>query len=150
MLSMVVTMFTPARGYGFCGALERDGSGKETGADKEPVYFYLDVFHRLVPGGPPPLVGEGVRVVRDKTSPKPRATEVHRIESPLLRSGVVASFDTAKGWGFIEENSTGESFFLHRSEMVTSSVPIRHQKVQFYGGIRDGKKRACYVTALSG
>ena len=146
---MVVTMFTPARGYGFC-------CGKTNCSDpcrctsEESLYFHVGVFERLTPGGPPPIVGEQVVAVRDTVADRPRALKVQRSTPPVLLRGTVMSFDPGRGWGFIEESQTKEKYFLHRSEMESMALPTRNQRVSFYAGVREGKKRACYISLLTG
>ena len=50
-------------------------------------------------------------------------------EEEPVKTGVVASFDTAKGYGFIRETGSGISFFVHTSDVLT---PIKEgDKVSF-------------------
>jgi cold shock CspA family protein len=57
---------------------------------------------------------------------------------------VVETFNEQKGWGFILADS-GESFYLHRSEVEDGRLPIPGRRVAFYRGFREKRPRACYV-----
>ena len=130
---MVVCMYTRTREYGFCAP----PAGKE-------VYFHADVFHRLQPQGPPPIIGERVLVSVVDGKRRPKALVVQRQERPSRLEGEVSSFDPGKGWGFI--SAGGNVYFLHRSEMEGSWLPVRGSRVSFYPGAKDGQARACHVT----
>lgn len=39
-------------------------------------------------------------------------------EADILRSGVLSFFNTAKGFGFINDTQTGERIFVHMSQML--------------------------------
>ena len=130
---MVVSMYTRTREYGFC-----------TTSGGVQVYFHADVFHRISPQEPPPIAGEAVQVQVSGNAERPKAIKVLRANPPCSLVGEVKSFDSGKGWGFIQHES--ESYFLHRSEMEGSWVPVRGSRVSFYPGLKDGQPRACHVS----
>jgi len=128
-------MFSPDRGYGFVSG----------GA--EEVFFYVDSFERMVPGGPPPLLGELVEVegIEPSTKGAPRASVVRRIEAPKSVGGVIRTFDVRGGWGFIV-GPDGVEYFLHRSDIHDGKMPIKGGRVRFYPCTKKGKPRACHVV----
>jgi cold shock CspA family protein len=130
---MRVVMYSASKLYGFVGG--------EAGQ----VFFHLESFH---PGNPPPICGEEVMV---EFIPKevgaeraPRASKVERISTPEYLHGVVDSFNEQRGWGFIQSDG-GESFYLHRSEVLDGRLPLAGRRVSFYRGFRENRPRACYV-----
>jgi cold shock CspA family protein len=124
-----VLRFFPFEGYGFVG----DGT--------QTLKFRVEAFRRK-PGEPLPLSGERVELcfLGDRIS------GVQRLELPICRTGRVKSFDSRKGWGFVEDPS--QIYFLHRSEMLLPWIPLIGDRVQFWAGERDGKPRALYPTAV--
>jgi cold shock CspA family protein len=136
---MRVEMYAPEKLYGFA----------ETEVDR--VFFHLETFiGGTWPGieaSPPPLVGERVRVTftpnPDSDKP-PRASLVERVEAPVQVDGVVDSFNTTRGWGFIK-GSDGVSYYLHRSEVPGGKLPLPNQEASFFVGFKRGRPRACYV-----
>lgn len=136
---MRVTMYTPDRGYGFVKD-EEDNT----------VFFSAASFERLTPGGPPPVVGEQVEVleVQDTGKDYPKALRVIRKAAPAILSGIVKRFDSKGGWGFVIGDD-GIEYFLHRSDIASSVIPIAGGRAVFYPCRRKGKPRACHVT-LSG
>lgn len=148
--------YIPAKLYGF---LQDD-------ADRE-AFFHLGVFH---PGPeqeahpqcsvcprtgclwsvspPPPILGELVEVVIDfdqGTDRKaPRASRVDRLSPARAVRGMVDTFDVQRGYGFVVGDD-GESYHLHRSELVENRIPVPGQVVMFYAGIRMSRPRACHV-----
>ena len=133
---MRVIMFSPQRGYGLANDEENN-----------TVFFAASVFERLKPGGPPPVLGEEVTVMDVQNTPKnyPRANRVLRCERPTILGGVVKRFDSKGGWGFVIGDD-GTEYFLHRSDIATSTIPIPGGRVVFYPCLREGKPRACHVT----
>mgnify|MGYP003638976237 CR=1 FL=1 len=127
-------MFSPDRGYGF---VSKDG---------EEVFFYVDSFERLVPGGPPPLLGEPVIVegIEPSTKGAPKASVVRRIRPPAPLTGAIRNFDVRGGWGFLLGDD-GVEYFLHRSDIHSGKMPIKGGRVQFYPCSKKGKPRACHV-----
>ena len=133
---MWVTMYSPERGYGFV-----------TGPSNETIFFSADAFERLVPGGPPPLVGEAVIVegVEETHRDHPRALRVRRQARPLILNGRVKKFDVRSGWGFVVGSDKVE-YFLHRSDIIGKGVPVEGSSIVFYPCTRKSKPRACHVT----
>jgi len=137
---MRVTMFSPSRMYGFAES------------DDARVFFHLEAFVTgpSVDGDipPPPVVGEEVMVdyVTDSGSSDkaPRARVVERREPQTRIQGVVETFNTDRGWGFAKGDD-GESYYLHRSDVEDGRLPIEGQTIQFFGGFKKGRPRACYV-----
>lgn len=97
---------------------------------------------------PPPILGESVDVEVDLTigdaEKAPRASRLTRCRAPRPLSGGVEIFDVQRAFGFIR-GEDGESYHLHRSEMVDGAVPVIGQTVMFYAGERQGRPRACHA-----
>lgn len=139
--TMRVDLYSMVNGYGFCAPVE-------TGDPR--VYFRVEDFVRLSAEEPLPLAGELVEVpeVIGGQGRSPRARSVKRINSPQRLQGTVKSFDSTKGWGFIDHGP--DVYFLHRSDLVVAFTPIIGSTVEFYGGTKKGRPRACYVCRVSG
>lgn len=130
---MVVEMFSISNGYGFClsSMLGR-------------VFFRVEDFQKSDPKEPQPVLGEKVLVGQIKMSDKnPKSFLVKRLQTPLLLTGKVKSFDSVKGWGFAE-SYTG-LYFIHKSDFLESFVPVIGSEIQYYAGKKQGKNRACYI-----
>lgn len=138
MPTMRVDLYSMVNGYGFCTS-ESDGR----------VFFRVEDFLRLDPNGPLPITGERVEVpsvIEGKRTP--RATVAQRLDKPVRLQGIVRSFDSHKGWGFVDYGST--TYFLHRSDMAEPFIPRIGSRVDFYVGTKRGRPRACHVTPLEG
>lgn len=134
---MVVDLYSTDHGYGFC---------RHAG---QRVFFRVEDFYRDSPDDPLPICGERVGVDRlVQGGRSPRAASLVRLSQPVRISGRVKSFDSDKGWGFIDHQ--GEAYFLHRSDLTVSFVPLIGSHVTFYAGVRRGKPRACYVLPGQG
>ena len=153
---MRVQKYIPAKLYGFC---EDSDSGRQ-------VFFHLRMFELgptldldrclMCPRDgctwlqypPPPILGEEVDVLVDwelaKPGQAPRAQRVHRLHTPQALSGKVEIFDPHRGFGFVM-GEDGESYHLHKSEILDNRLPLPGQLVMFYAGIRQGRPRACHV-----
>lgn len=134
---MVVDLYSIDHGYGFC-----QHAGQR-------VFFRVEDFFRDSPDDPLPICGERVgvdRLVQGERSP--RAASLVRLTKPNRIVGRVKSFDSGKGWGFIDHR--GDAFFLHRSDLMVPFVPIIGSRVTFYAGERRGKPRACYILPDKG
>jgi len=139
MPTMRVDLYSMVNGYGFCNPID-DGSDTR-------VYFRVEDFVRLQPGEPLPISGELVEVPEIIDGGKsPRASSVQRIVSPKRLQGIVKSFDSTKGWGFVEHGP--DVFFLHRSDLVDTFTPVIGSTVEFYAGSKKGRPRACYVSRV--
>lgn len=138
MLIMLVELYSPSGGYGFC-----IGEGHR-------AYFAADAFVRAT-DGPPPIAGErvevhGVRPSSDSAKAD-KARQVVRLDPPLRVTGRVRSFDHRAGWGFAE-GADGKQYFLHRSDMVQPWLPAAGDGVEFFAGVRNNKPRACYAQPI--
>ncbi len=132
---MRIDLYSVDQGYGFCLPLQ---------GDSPRVFFRVEDFTRLKAGGPLPISGEEVEVPEViEGSPSPRARTVLRVTEPLLLRGRVRSFDSNKGWGFVEVGS--EVYFLHRSDLQEPFLPVIGTTISFYAGSRRQRPRACYV-----
>lgn len=139
VLIMKVDLYSMMNGYGFCAPVSGGG---------DRVYFRVEDFVRLEPGEPLPIAGEVVEVPEVLLSDgrSPRASSVQRTIPPKKMQGTVKSFDSAKGWGFIERGP--DLFFLHRSDLVATFTPVIGTTVEFYAGEKKGRPRACYVARV--
>jgi cold shock CspA family protein len=136
---MRVDLYSMVNGYGFCNPVD-DGVGSR-------VYFRVEDFVRLAPGEPLPISGEVVEVPEILAGGKsPRASSVRRTAAPTHLRGTVKSFDSTKGWGFIERGP--DTFFLHRSDLIATFTPVIGTSVEFYAGSKKGRPRACYVSRV--
>jgi cold shock CspA family protein len=137
MPTMRVDLYSMVNGYGFCNPVED--------TSLERVYFRVEDFVRLGVDGPLPIAGELVEVAEVVSGGKsPRAASVQRLALPERLQGTVKSFDSAKGWGFIQRGR--DTYFLHRSDLVQPFTPVIGSTVMFYGGTKKGRPRACYVA----
>ena len=116
-------MFNPREMYGFYRTFS------------EEVGFHINNFRKVETGGPPPIVGEALRVA---------GQQIYRVRVPSLISGVVASFDVSRGWGFIQYGNE-ERAFLHRSDCYGGWLPVIGDTVFFYTGWKKGRPRACWA-----
>lgn len=85
----------------------------------------------------------------DSTNPPqsgraPRAVRVERVLAPVTLEGVVDMFDAHRGFGFVL-GEDGVSYHLHTSEILDNRLPVKGQTVLFFGGLRQGRPRACHV-----
>ena len=155
-LSWVVIKYIPEKLYGFAAETQ-------TG---QQVFFHLGVFR---PGvmtlsaenppcrsgvcvwpevSPPPILGEPVRVSilpnQKSTGRAPKANLVERLRSPMPIAGIVETFDSSRGFGFIQ-GSDETMYHLHKSEVLEGRIPLSSQMVIFFPGIRQDRPRACHV-----
>lgn len=153
MSSWVIQKYIPDKLYGF--ALN--------GSSNQEVFFHLGVFR---PGKmnlpetappckqcawpdvpPPPILGESVDVevaTRASDERAPKATSVTRILPPTPLSGIIETFDAARGFGFIA-GSDGQTYHLHRSEVLEGRQPVTGAITIFFPGLRQNRPRACHV-----
>lgn len=124
--------YSVERGYG----LLSDGVSR--------IPFRAEDFIMSQKGDPPPIVGEEVEVGLVRNG---KAEQIKRVSPPIIKRGVVESYDSRKRWGFVREfGSNGRRLFLHGSEITEGWVPIKGTVVEFYEGRRLGKPRACQVS----
>jgi len=137
VVNMVVDLYAVDHGYGFCV--------NET----ERYFFRVEDFGRGGVEAPLPICGERVVVGRIVQGGKsPQAMSICRLDTPTKLVGQVKSFDSGKGWGFVEHDN--RNYFLHKSDLTTPFTPIIGSHITFYAGMRRGKPRACYVTPHTG
>jgi cold shock CspA family protein len=140
---MRIVKYAPKKLYGFA----EDENGQ--------VFFHIRSFSwgdGVSRRYPPPIVGETVEVLYDPServqNKAPRARNVTRISEPVPSVGVVESFDSDRGYGFIHSED-GRSHYLHRSEMADQDrTPVIGSEVVFFEGYRQGRLRACYIRTV--
>jgi len=118
--------------------------GFAANSEAEEVFFHAQDFHRLEPGGPLPVLGENVGIGEiENSGRRPRARSVHRLQVQSRVQGKVRSYDSRKGWGFVDY-ADGQAF-LHASEAMAGWLPVIGTSVEFFLGVKGGKPRACWV-----
>lgn len=101
---------------------------------------------------PPPITGELVEVTVDLASARsgkaPRASRVVRVDHPEAHQGVVETYDPTRGFGFIRD-ADGNSYYVHKTEVLDGRMPLKDAKVMFYTGPQQGQEsdrpRACHI-----
>lgn len=102
----------------------RKGDEKQT-----EVFMYVDIDGNMTSTPPDPALKEKFNLEDIEVS-VPKKGEVD--ESKFTKTGIVKFFNTEKGYGFIEETGTRESFFVHIDSLVD---PIKeNNKVTFEVG----------------
>ena len=96
---------------------------------KTPEFMYQDEFGNLTATPPDPNKRSSVKAEDISIStPKQDKSE----QSNFLRTGFVKFFNVEKGYGFIVDGETKESFFVHANDLTD---PIKDaDKVQFEVG----------------
>jgi len=112
------------------------------GKSFEEMLAYVDEYGRLssTPPDPTKRVSINLEDIQVSTSRQPDV-EV----SDGQRSGVVSFFNESKGYGFIKDLSTQESFFVHITEVA--QVPREGDKVTFRAEERERGLTAVEVKA---
>ena len=91
---------------------ERREMRKQHGKTEE--FMYLDADGNLVATPPDPAKKNEVSLEEIQISvPKQEKSD----ESAFLRSGTVEFFNTEKGYGFIKDNSSRDSFYVHATAL---------------------------------
>lgn len=108
--------------------LQRKENRKE-GNDLDSMMAYIDENGNLS-STPPDPAKKRINNAEDIEIGVPKQRELTAEE--LIRTGKVTFFNTAKGFGFIKDNETGESFFVHVNSL-TQSVS-ENDKVTFETG----------------
>ncbi len=137
-----IKRFLTARGYGF---IQPDAGG-------EAVFFHQKVFEAR--GGPPPITGERVTYSVPSLVQGVKAESVERAEPARHLSGVVTNYNPVKGFGFVRVEGLGSaaSYYLHKSELLSRTDPVRGSRVDFYASpfpVQGESPRACFVTVIS-
>lgn len=98
----------------------------DKGKSFEDMLMYLDENGNLSSTPPDPrrkkeIMAQNIQVSVPKQEDLP--------EEDTVRNGVVRNFDTSKGYGFIRDNISGESIFVHANNL---SAPVKEgDKVTF-------------------
>jgi cold shock CspA family protein len=86
---------------------------KEEGKAQE--FMYQDANGNLVETPPDPVYKKEISLEEIQIStPKQDKTD----QPIFVRSGMVKFFNTEKGYGFIQDNETKESFFVHANNLT--------------------------------
>jgi cold shock CspA family protein len=107
---------------------ERKAERKQAGGGKslDDMMAYIDEFGNIVDSPPDPSKRTEVKL-EDIVIGVPKATEADGAGAP--RTGVVTFFNSGKGFGFIKDQVSGESVFVHINACLD---PIEeNSKVQF-------------------
>ncbi len=105
---------------------EQRRSENDKGKSFEDMLMYLDENGNLSPTPPDPrkkkeIMAQSIQVSVPKQEDLP--------EEDTVRNGVVRNFDSSKGYGFIRDNISGESIFVHANNL---SAPVKEgDKVTF-------------------
>jgi hypothetical protein len=123
---------------GNCGLLDVEGSTRP---------FHSSIFQRKVPGGPPPVPGELVRVRLRQG----RVALATRIARPDKSWGVVVS--CKRTHGFLRPTGWAKDLFFHSSEFIASWAPYKEGLAEFYVGYPGGEAnnlRAYWLQPVMG
>lgn len=141
-ISMIIHKYIPNKLYGF--AID---------SNDFQVFFHLGQFKPIIETGkvpPPPILGEPVFVTyvpNENSGKAPKAISVERKQKPKQLMGIVESYDSSRGYGFVM-GEDGLSYHLHNSEILNGKYPLNGDKVRFYTGLRMGKPRACHIEVI--
>ena len=141
-ISMIIHKYIPNKLYGFA----IDSSDFQ-------VFFHLGQFKpitepNVIPA--PPILGEPVLVTFIEPldpSKAPKATNVERLQKPKQLMGIVESYDSSRGYGFVL-GEDGISYHLHNSEILNNKYPLSGDTVRFFTGLRLNKPRACHIEVI--
>jgi len=90
-------------------------AGQGKGQSLDSMLAYVDEYGNLSPTPPPPRKPDSIRA-EDIAIGVPRREEV--AEDPIRR-GIVTNFDKAKGYGFIRDQQSQASVFVHMTGLKT-------------------------------
>ncbi len=107
---------------------QRKEQRKQEG-NKTPEFMYQDEFGNLTATPPDPDKRTKIKA-EDISISTPRQDKSE--ESNFLRTGMVKFFNTEKGYGFIVDGETKESFFVHANDLIDQIKD--NDKVQFEVG----------------
>lgn len=105
--------------------LQRKENSKE-GASLDSMMAYIDENGNLS-STPPDPSKKRINNAEDIEIGVPKQRELTPEE--LIRTGKVTFFNTAKGFGFIKDNVTGESYFVHANSLTQNIT--ENDKVTF-------------------
>lgn len=73
------------------------------------------------------------------------------LRPPQRRSGTVASFEFARGWGYVKDDETDEELFVHYSNVLTSGGKaelVEGERVDFFRKDAERGPQAIYVKRI--
>lgn len=114
------------------------------GKSFEEMIAYVDEFGRLSSTPPDPTRKIATFNVEDIQISTSRQPDVELQDGE--RSGVVSFFNESKGYGFIKDLQTQDSFFVHVSEVA--AIPREGDKVTFRTEQRERGMAAVEVKAM--
>jgi cold shock CspA family protein len=122
---------------------ERKETGKEGGAKQlEDMMAYIDEYGNL--SATPPDPRKKIKINAEDISldvSRPRSAE-----DDAPRQGKVTFFNLAKGFGFIKDSKTLQSYFVH-AQQFTGTL-LENDKVQFEVGMGDRGPMAVNVKKI--
>ncbi|HEY0978394.1 MAG TPA: cold shock domain-containing protein [Flavobacteriales bacterium] len=112
---------------------KEERKANSAGGGLDSMMAYVDEFGRITSTPPDPdQVRKPIDISEIEIGVPRRAEE----EVPAERLGRVDFFDTSKGFGFINENGTGERFFVHISGLLDEVVPGNNVQFELERGPR--------------
>lgn len=120
-------------------------SNNNKGKSFEDMIAYVDEFGRLSSTPPDPTRKVATFNAEDIQISTSRQPDVELQDGE--RSGVVSFFNESKGYGFIKDLSTQESFFVHVTEVA--QIPREGDKVTFRAEQRERGLTAVEVKAMA-
>lgn len=104
---------------------KEERKANSAGGGLENMMAYVDEYGRITSTPPDPTKRREIDISEIEIG-VPRRVEVAQ---PTERTGRVDFFDDAKGFGFINEQDSGERFFVHRTGLI--DVIVAGDKVTF-------------------
>ena len=96
---------------------EERKANSNKGADLDSMIAYVDAYGNPTDTPPDPTVEkEEISAESIEIGVPKREKEA----KPFEKTGKVAFFDTSKGYGFINENDSGERYFVHVTGLIDS------------------------------
>jgi len=124
--------------------LERKGSADQSGSNLDNMLAYIDENGNLSSTPPDPHKKVEIKA-EDIQIGIPRKEDLP--EEEIIRSGKVSFFNSAKGFGFIKDDQTGESIFVHANN--SASVLQENDRVRFEIGMGERGPIATNVHTLT-
>lgn len=94
---------------------KEERKANKTGGGLENMMAYVDEFGRITDTPPDPAKRKEIDISEIEIGVPRRSAEE---EAPAARTGRVDFFDTSKGFGFINEDSSRERLFFHVSGLI--------------------------------
>lgn len=96
---------------------EERKANSNKGADLDSMIAYVDAYGNPTDTPPDPTIEkEEISAESIEIGVPKREKEA----KPFEKTGKVAFFDTSKGYGFINENDSGERYFVHVTGLIDS------------------------------